>query len=131
MRFVAAVSAPFLLILAGCLSAPIPQELVHVDPMPTPEPLRLQEITRLENAGISDEVIVGLIRTRGVSDRPGVHKIFIYRELFIPLWPAYSRGRWHLGLRIGCSYRTAEKEVREILPPEPEKFVPQPRFIDP
>ena len=159
MRFVAAIPLPFLLLLAGCLSAPIPQDLVDVRPLPAAEPVRTQEIVRLSNAGISDEVIVGLIRTRGVADRPSVPQIamlrissqvqlallasptqapprkreprIVYRELFVPLWPSYSGGRWHLGLRIGCYYRTAEDEVQEIVPQEPEPSMPQPRFIDP
>ena len=159
MRIVAAVMAPFLLLLAGCLSAPIPQELVDVAPVPPPEPLRTREIVRLSNAGISDEVIVGLIRTRGVADRPSVGQIaklplstevrvsllaspaeaparkpeprIVYRELWIPLWPSYSGGRWHLGLRIGCYYRTAPEQVPEVVVPEPEVPAPLPEFIDP
>ncbi len=159
MRVVAAVFAPFLLLLAGCLSAPIAQELVDGAPVPPPEPLRTQEIVRLSNAGISEEVIVGLIRTRGVADRPSVAQIarlplairvratlvaspaeaparkpaprIVYRELWIPLWPSYSGGRWHLGLRIGCYYRTVPELVPEIVLPEPELPESPPPFIDP
>jgi hypothetical protein len=157
---VAAVLAPFLLILAGCLSAPIPQELVDVGPAPAAEPLSTREIVRLSKAGIADEVIVGLIRSRGLADRPSAAGIaalekrgvsgqvrlyllalpadppartpqprIVYRELFIPLWPSYARGRWHLGLRIGCYTRTVGEQLQEILPQEPPEELP--RFIDP
>lgn len=159
MRFVAAVFAPFLILLSGCLSAPLPQELVDRDFVPAPKPLRIREIVRLSDAGIGDEVIVELIRIRGVADRPGAEQIsmlrvsrqvrlfllaspaeaperkpvptIVYRELFIPLWPSYAGGRWHLGLRMGCYYRIMEKEVQEIVPQEAEAPVPQPQFVDP
>jgi hypothetical protein len=155
MRLIAAVLVPFLLLLAGCVSAPIPQELLEVGPAPAAEPLSTRMIVRLSKVGVSDEVIVGLIRSRGVSDRPGAAGIaaletqgvseqvrlyllalpadpparrpeprIVYRELFIPLWPSYSRGRWHLGLRIGCYVRTIGDEVQEILPQEsPEELI--------
>jgi len=159
MRFVAGIAAPFLLLLAGCLSAPVPQELVDATPVPAPEPLHIREILRLSKAGISDEVIVGLIRTRGIADRPNLKGItmlpvstqvqlyllaspaeappqkpqprIVYREFYIPLWPSYSRGHWHLGLRVGCYTKTEEGEVQEILPPEPDSSPPLPRFIEP
>jgi hypothetical protein len=157
-RFVG-VTAPSLLLLAGCLSAPVPERLADVDPITAPEPLRVREIVRLSNAGISDDVIVGLIRSRGVADRPSVAELLtlgvslqvqltllalpaavperrpgpriVYRELFVPVWPSYSHGYWHLGLRIGCYYRTEDGELKEVLPREPETSSSPPRVVDP
>lgn len=131
MRFLAAVTAPFLLLLTGCLSAPLPADLVDVDPIPTPEPLSAGEIARLSNAGITNAVVAELIRTRGLVDRAAVQAPaprVVYREFFVPLWPSYARGRWRLGLRIGCYWRTAEHEA---VPPEPETAAPEPELIDP
>jgi hypothetical protein len=71
----ASVAIPLLLILAGCLSPPLPQDVVEVRPPPSREPLLTQEVVKLSQAGVSDEVIVGLIRSRGVSNRPGLADI--------------------------------------------------------
>jgi hypothetical protein len=159
MRFVTAVLASFLLILAGCLSAPIPQELTDVNPAPGPEALLTKEVVRLSKAGVTDEVLIELIRIRGVADLPSLATIsslrvssqvqlalitapagaparkpeprIVYRELFIPFWPSYSGGRWHLALRLGCYVRTEDREGSELVPPEPEPSVPLPRLIDP
>jgi len=157
-----AAAALALMVLGGCLSAPIPQELVDVSPFSAPEPLLTQEIVRLSKAGLSDEVLIGLIRSRGVADRPRVEGIvalgqqgvsgpvqlillavpstapartpeprIVYREFFIPLWPSYSRGRWHFGLRVGCYTRTLDGTLEAILPQEPESSTPLPDLIDP
>ena len=160
MRQAPAVLIPFLLILGGCLSAPIPQELVDVAPIPPPEQMTVQDIVRLSRVGLSDEVIAGLIHRRGVADRPSLsgvqllgeqgvstsvqlaiiaaypvaaapeHRI-VYRELFIPLWPVYSRGRWHLGCRIGMYTRTVEEATPKAAPKEPKPADPLPQFVDP
>lgn len=156
MRRTPAVVIPFLLLAAGCLSPPIPQELVDVGATAAAEPLSTKDIVRLSKAGLPDEVIVDLMRTRGLADRPSTSGIaalaaegvsphvqvklltlpvfarpkpqprIVYHELYLPLWPAYYRGRWHWGLRIGCYYRTADGELQEILPEEPT-----PAIIDP
>ena len=136
MKQAPAVLMPFLLALAGCLSPPIPQELVDVDPPAAPEPLLPEQVARLYQAGISEEVIVGLIRSRGTADRANVAPVqpprIVYRELFIPLWPSYAGGRWHVGLRIGCYYGTVvEEEPAKAAPAHPRPPVPQPDFIDP
>ena len=162
MKAAAALLAPFILFFGGCVSAPIPQELLDVLPFPAPEPLSTREIVRLSKAGVSDEVILGLVRTSGVADRPDVRGIvalgeqgvsgpvqlmllavpatapartpeprIVYREFFIPLWPSYSRGRWHFGLRVGCYTRTVEGKAEETLPRQPESPTPLPDRIDP
>lgn len=164
MRNLAGALAPLLLALAGCLSGPIPQELVDVHPPPPPEPLRTSEIVRLSRVGLSQEVIVEFMKSRGVQERPSLSGLaalrdagiqesvllvwlalpaltparkpaprIVYRELFIPLWPAYSRGRWHLGVTIGCYHRSDEPGAPELPPPEPkpEPALPAPRTIDP
>lgn len=136
MKQAPAVLMPFLLSLAGCLSPPIPQELVDVGPPPAPEPLLHEQVARLFRAGISEEVIDGLIRSHGTADRANGAPVqpprIVYRELFIPLWPSYARGRWHVGLRIGCFYRTVVKEEpAQAAPARPRPPVPQPDFIDP
>jgi len=162
MKQAPAVLTVLLLGLAGCLSPPIPQELVDIGPLPAPESLRTRDIVRLSDAGLSDEVIIGLIRARGMADRvtlpealqlgnqgvsssvqlaliavapavparaPGPR--IAYRELFIPLWPSYAGGRCHVGLRIGCYYRTTAEEGLDTVPESPLPPVPQPEFIDP
>src|ERR1043165_8754886 len=98
MKRTSAVLLPLVLALAGCLSPPIPQELVEVDRPAAPEPLLPQEMTRLSRAGISEDVVLELVRSRGVADRaaaPMLKSTVVYRELFIPLWPSYAGGRWH------------------------------------
>ena len=157
-----AVLIPLTLMLAGCLSPPLPQDVVDGRPPPGPEPLLPQEIVNLSRAGVSDEVIVGLIRRRGVSNRPALAEVrmlgdqgvsttvqltllarpfdaaprraeprIVYRELFIPLWPSYARGRWQVGLRIGCFYRAVEEQPPVVRPPDPRPSLPQPEHIDP
>jgi len=159
MKQAFSILVPFLIVLGGCLSAPLPQELVDVAPQ---EPLLMKEVVQLSKIGISDEVIVGLIRTRGIADRPDLRGIvalrregvgepvilmllaspavhpspkptprIVYRELFIPLWPSYARGRWHLGLRIVCYDRAAEPGIPEIVPIEPKPTEAPPTSIDP
>jgi hypothetical protein len=160
MKRALAILAPWLLLLGGCLSAPLAQDLIPVRQSTPPEPLRIQEIVRLSNAGISEETIIGLIKARGILDRPnlqGTLKLkdegvgdavilvllgstpaerpkprprIVYRELFIPLWPSYSGGRWHLGLRMACTWRVSpEGELPE--PVEPEVVEPLPQVVDP
>jgi hypothetical protein len=161
MKRTSAVLMPFLLVVAGCLSPPIPQDLVDVGPLPAPDRVSLQEVVRLSRADLSDDVIIGLIRSRGIADRPGLAEVLLlgdqgvssavqlalvtaypaasrppepriaYRELFIPLWPSYARGRWHVGLRIGCFCRTVEEESPQVRPEEPKTPAPQPEIIDP
>lgn len=118
--------APVVLTLAGCLSAPIPQELVDVDPPPSMEPLTAREVSRLANAGISAGLIAELVRSHAALQAPRRERI-VYRELILPLWPSYARGRWRLGVRIGCYVRRAA-EVLEAPPAPPE---PSPLFVDP
>ena len=127
MKRASAILLPVLLALAGCLSPPLPEELVDVDRPAAPEPLLPQEMTRLSRVGISEEVVLELVRTRGVADRRETRTpkpTIVYRELFIPLWPVYGGGRWHVGCRIGIFCRTVEEEPSP--PPEP-----QPDFVDP
>ena len=162
MRQATAILTVLLLGLAGCFSPPIPQELVDVGPPPASEPMRTPDILRLSNAGLSDEVVIELIRTRGMADHltlsdavqlgnlgvstavqlalvtappalqaraPGPR--IVYRELFIPLWPSYAGGRWHVGLHIGCYYRAGPEEPVKVAPEAPRPPAPQPDFIDP
>jgi len=158
MRIVSAALASFLWFLAGCLSAPIPQELTDVVPPPAPEPLLTKDVVRLSKAGVTDDVLIELIRSHGVADLPSLATVsalrvssqvqlalitapaaparkpeprIVYREFFIPFWPSYSGGRWHLALRLGCYVRTEDREDPEVVPPETEPAVPLPRFIDP
>ena len=70
-------SAVLLLALLGCLSPPIPRELVEATPPPVPEPMKLNEVIRLSEAGLSDEVIVGLVRTRGVGERLSLSEVLV------------------------------------------------------
>lgn len=153
-------SAVLILALFGCLSPPIPQELVDATPPPAPEPMKLNDVVRLSDAGLSDEVIVGLLRSRGVGEQLSLSEVLvlgqrgvssavqlalvtappalartpasriIYRELFIPLWPVYGGGRWRLGCRIGIFHRT-EEERSPAVPEKPQPPVPQPESIDP
>lgn len=144
------------------MTAPVPQELVDAGPAPAAPPLLLREVVQLSRIGISDDVIVELIRKQGIADRPDLGGIvalqnegvrqpvllvllasprnpplpkpaprIVTRDLYLPLWPSYSRGHWHLGLRIACTYRSVEEEVREIAPPPPESAKPLPGSIDP
>lgn len=156
-----AILAPWLLVLGGCLSAPVSQDLIPVQEPAPVEPLRLKDVVRLSNAGILEDTIVGLIKARGIVEKPslaGAQRLkaegvgdgvllvllgstpaerpkpgakIVYRELFIPLWPSYSGGRWHLGLRMACYYRVSpEGELLEPVEP-PEIVEPLPRSIDP
>jgi hypothetical protein len=124
--------------------------------------MRTSDVVRLSDAGLSDEVIIGLIRSRGMADRltlseavqlgnQGVSSAVqlalvavppalparvpgprvVYRELFIPLWPSYAGGRWHVGLRIGCYYRAGAEEPVKVASEPPRPTAPQPEFIDP
>jgi len=158
----ASIAIPLLLVLAGCLSPPLPQDVVDGRPPPSREPLLTQEVVKLSRAGVSDEVIVDLIRSRGVSNRPGLADIrrleeqgvstnvrlyllavpfgalppraepkVVVRELFIPLWPSYARGRWRIGLRLEWMTRTTEEQPPIVRPPEPRPSLPQPDRLDP
>ena len=122
---------PLLLMLAGCLSPPLPQDVVDGRPPPAREPLRTQEVERLSQAGISEEVILDLILSRGVSNPPVGTEVLLIREFTIPLWPSYARGRWRIGLRLECITRTREEPLPIAQPPEPRPSLPQPDRIDP
>ncbi|MBI3854886.1 MAG: hypothetical protein HY293_04265 [Planctomycetes bacterium] len=141
--------AVLVLFLGGCMSA----ELVPVGP----EPLRVKEIQTLSRVGIPSDVILELLCERGVAERtsperaaalrragvdesvvrellasapkaPAPEPVLVVRDLYVPLWPAYSRGHWHLGLRVACSYRS----FREATPvEEPDIVEPLPDLIDP
>jgi len=162
MKQAVAVLALAMTALAGCISAPVPQELVDVRSGMLAEPVKFDEILRLSNAGIASDVIVEQIRSRGISDRPRLENLvalqragvaqavvlplvaspptppqnrsepsIVYRDLFIPLWPSFSRGRWHLGLRISCYYRTSEEAPAGIPAQEPASPRPLPTIIEP
>jgi hypothetical protein len=130
MRRSPAVLTPFLLILAGCLSPPIPEELLNVDRPRAADPMDAQDMARLSRAGISEEVMLELLQTRGVADRPPAaeartpKRTIVFRELFVPLWPFYGGGCWHFGCRMGIFYRTVLEEPPR--PPAPEPGSPQP-----
>ena len=64
------ILASFLLVLGGCITAPVPQDLTGMGDPPAPAPLLMKEIVRLTNAGIPDEVIIDVIRVQGVVARP-------------------------------------------------------------
>lgn len=57
---------PWVLFLSACA----PQPAVRTWIRPAPPPLGLDEVTRLADAGISDPVILGEIKSRGMSARP-------------------------------------------------------------
>ena len=146
--------AIFLLLLGGCVSGPAPDDLVLPQNRPSPEPLRLSEIVRLSKAGLSEETIVGLIQERGIVEQPGPETTqrlksagvsdgvlltlaatppaapaaprprLVQRDLYLPLWPVYSGGRFRLGIRSSCWVRAAP-EPWTVEPPEPlEEFPP-------
>jgi hypothetical protein len=162
MRQAFSILAPFLIAETGCLSAPVPQELVDVGPPSLQEPLFVEEGVRLSRTGISREVILELIRNRGIADRSDLGGIvalgregvgepvilvppatppnpperkpapgIVYRDLFIPLWPSYSRGHWHWGLRVACYSPVVDKEVQEIRPYDSVRPEIPPRAVDP
>lgn len=135
MKYGLAFLAPLVLTLGGCLSPPIPSELVDVEPFAAPEPLTTAEVQKLARAGLSEEVVDGLIRARGISDRPAAAAPtttrLVYRELFIPVWPSYAGGRWRVGLRCGWYYRRVEETPVRTEEPAPEPPGPKPQIIDP
>jgi hypothetical protein len=161
MKQALGILTPLLFAAGGCMSGPIPQELAEGYPASIPEPLSVTEVVRLSRAGISDDLIVGLVKTRGLAGRPdlwgtvALRKVgvtdpvmlvllaspqnptprqpapqMVYREFTIPLWPSYSRGRWHLGLRMTCMVRASE-EPPKSLSERPELNEPFPEVIDP
>ena len=159
MRRALAFPAVLTLLLAGCVSGPAPEDLVLLQDYPPPDPLRLSEVVRLSKAGVSDGTIVGLIRTRGIVEQPAPAKArrlqsagvsdgvlaalaatppaepapprpkLVYRDLYLPLWPAYGGGRFHFGIRSGCWYRVAPDPRPAVAAPEPED--PLPEILDP
>ena len=144
--------ASFVVFLAGCVSGPAPDDLVLPQNPSPPDPVRLSEVLRLSKAGLSDDTILGLLRERGSAEQPGLEKMqrlksagvsdgvlgalastpaaepppprgkLVYRDLYLPLWPVYSGGRFRFGIRSGCWVR---------IPPEPETTVPPPAVEEP
>ncbi len=144
-----------LALLAGCVTGPAPDDLVlSLDP-PSPDPLRLSEIIRLSKAGISEGTILALLRERGSAEQPGPEKTqrlrsagvsdgvlmvlastrpaepppprgkLVYRDLYLPLWPVYSGGRFRFGIRSGCWYRVEPEAGPVAEAPEPEEPLPE------
>jgi hypothetical protein len=137
------------LVLAGCMTGPAPEDLVLPQNPSTPEPLRLSEVVRLSNAGLSDETIIELIRTRGITEQPDLGKArrlqsagvsaavlgtlastrpaepppsrakMVVRDLYLPLWPVYSGGRFRFGVRSTCWVRAAPEPPAAVEAPEP------------
>ena len=70
MKQTLVILAPLLFAAGGCLSGPIPCELAEGYPASIPEALSVTEVVRLSKAGISDDLIVGLVKTRGLAGRP-------------------------------------------------------------
>src|SRR6185295_18442925 len=147
---------------AGCISAPLPQELVPVAAQVAPSPLHSTEVLRLAKAGIGDDVILELLQTRGVVARPGPAGVdrlrregvsppviagilatpaadrpvppparYVYRTLFIPLWPCYSGGHGRIGLHGAIYSRTSEVGKLDEPAEDPEYVDPHPKAIDP
>jgi hypothetical protein len=144
-----AIPAVLALLLAGCVSRPAPDDMVLVQDYPSPDPLRLSEIVRLSKAGVSDETILDLVRARGIAEQPAPEKRqrlksagvsdgvlgvlastpaaapappktkLVYRDLYLPLWPVYSGGRFRFGVRSSCWYRVESKPAAAV--PEPEE----------
>jgi hypothetical protein len=155
MRRALAIS---LLLLGGCVSGPAPDDLVLPPYRPSPDPLRLSEVVRLSKAGLTEETIVGLIQERGIVEQPGPERTrrlksagvsdgvlrtlaatppaappasrpkFVQRDLYLPLWPVYSGGRFRLGIRSSCWVQAAP-EPPGVGPAEPLEEPPP--VVDP
>jgi hypothetical protein len=138
-----------LLLVVGCVSSPAPEDLVLPQNPSPAEPLRLSDVVRLSRAGLSDETIVDLIRTRGIAEQPDVGKAIrlhsagvsnvvlgtlastkpvepppprskmVVRDLYLPLWPVYSGGRFRFGIRSTCWVRGAPEPPPAVEAPEP------------
>ncbi len=144
--------AIFVMLLGGCVTGPAPDDLVLPQNRPSPDPLRLSEVVRLSKAGLSEETIVGLIQERGIVEQPGPARTqrlksagvsdgvllmlattppaappeprpkLVQRNLYLPLWPVYSGGRFRFGIRSSCWVWTA---------PEPPPGEPAEPLEDP
>lgn len=149
MKRALAISAA---LLAGCVSGPAPDDLVLPQNPSSPDPVRLSDVVRLSKAGLSDDTILGLLRERGSAEQPGPETTqrlksagvsdgvlgalastpaaepppprpkVVVRELYLPLWPVYSGGRFRFGIRSSCWVRR---------PPEPEPAVQPPALEAP
>ena len=153
MRRALAIPAILTLLPLGCVSGPAPEDLILLQDYPPPDPVRLTEVVRLSRAGVSEETIVDLLQERGSAEQPGPEKTrrlksagvsdgvlgvlastpaaepppprqrFVYRDLYLPLWPVYSGGRFRFGIRSGCWYRVEPKPAATV--PEPEEPLPE------
>jgi hypothetical protein len=143
-----------LVFLAGCVSGPAPDDLVLPQNPSSPDPVRLSEVVRLSKAGVSDPTVIQLLRERGSAEQPGLEKMrrlksagvgdgvlralaatpaaepppprpkVVVRELYLPLWPVYSGGRFRFGIRSSRWHRV-EPEARPVAEaPEPEEPLP-------
>ena len=56
------LTIPALLLVAGCVYGPIPDEILH----PQEDPVQRSDLVRLSAAGIPDDVILEVVAARGV-----------------------------------------------------------------
>lgn len=161
MKRALAILAPLLVLLGGCLSAPVAQELVPVQGPPAPPPILMKEVVRLSEAGISDRTVIELIRAHGVLQRPGPEGLRRLKEQGVSepvlrslsaapqverpakLRPILVYREFYIPLwpsysagkwRSGLRvavYHEGEDEAREEFPEEPDDGRPLPLILEP
>ena len=80
MRQSLALLASGLLLLAGCMSAPVPPELIPAAAPPAPSRLLLKDIVRLSQAGIADDLIIELIERHPTPPLPSLDTVVALKE---------------------------------------------------